>query len=110
MATAPPRKGLGELVSRDPTRIATWMAAILATQDTPTLGQIRNLGLSLAGAYAEHDVDMAARVFHHLKEHRPALNVVIGHEAIPLYEHLLFTASDAKPLEALRREVFSAAR
>ena len=55
MFTSPPRKGLNELVRRDPTRVRSWIGAILATQDARMLSQIRNLGLSLASAYAADD-------------------------------------------------------
>jgi hypothetical protein len=104
MFTSPPRKGLNELVRRDPTRVGSWIAAILATQDTRILSQIRNLGLSLASAYAANDPEKAADLFRHLKDHTPPINVLIGDEKIPFHDYALFTATDAEPIAALRRE------
>jgi hypothetical protein len=36
-------------------------------------------------------------------------NVIVGHERIPLYEKVLFSAPDAEAVDSLRREVFGTA-
>jgi hypothetical protein len=109
LAVAPPSKSLHQIVAQCPVRFDAWMDALLATQDLQALGRIRNLGLSLAGAYAVRDAAVAARVFRLLRDHTPAVNVVIGQEGIPMYQHLLFSAPDSQPLDDLRRDLFATA-
>ena len=109
MLTAPPRKVLNELVRRDPTRIGSWIASILAVREPRALGQIRNLGLSLASSYSAHDPEKASDLFRHLKDRATSMNVVIGHEAIPFYEYALFKSADAEPIVTLREDVVDAA-
>jgi hypothetical protein len=103
---APPSKSLGQIVAQYPVRFDAWMGALLATQDTQALGRVRNLGLSLAGAYTARDAAVTARVFRHLRDQTPAVNIIIGQEEIPMYQHLLFSAPDSPPLDDLRRDLF----
>ena len=109
LAVAPPSKSLHQIVAQYPVRFDAWMDALLATQDLQALGRIRNLGLSLAGAYAVRDTAVAARVFRLLRDHTPAVNVVIGQEGIPMYQHLLVSTPDSQPLDDLRRDLFATA-
>ncbi len=106
VAAAPPLQGLDRLVTADAVRVHRWLKALLAISDPKIKGQLRNLGLSLACAYAPVDGALAVDVLHHLKGARPSVNVVIGDEQIPLYDHLLFGASAIEALEALRRAHF----
>src|ERR1039458_3983807 len=98
LAVAPPSKSLHQIVAQCPVRFDAWMDALLATQDLQALGRIRNLGLSLAGAYAVRDAAVAARGFRLLRDTPPAVNVVIGQEGIPMYQHLLFPRRIRSPL------------
>jgi hypothetical protein len=109
MFMSPPRRGLNELVRRHSARGSSWIAAILATRDGRVLSQIRNIGLSLAGAWTTNNPDQAAALFRHLTDQPPTINVLIGLEEIPLYEYTLFTAAEAEPIAALRREAIEGA-
>jgi hypothetical protein len=100
---------LHEIVAKHPDRFDAWVAAILETKDSQALGRIRNLGLSMAGAYATRDVGMASAVFRYLKDQSPAVQVVIGHPGIPLYEYVLFSVGDQNPVGVLRHERFTIA-
>ena len=105
----PPRSGLRRIVDSRPGLVESWLDAILRAESPGILGQVRNFGLSLAGAYSVQDGDKAAAVFRHLRAHRSPINVTVGSERIRLYEHALFGAAASKPIERLRREFFAAA-
>jgi hypothetical protein len=109
VAAAPQRFGLKQLVAADPARVRSWIGDVLAVQDVEVRRRIRNLGLSLAEAYSTHDAAVAAEVFRHLRDTLPVANILIGAEETPLYEDVLFSCSDAGPIDSLRRDAFSAA-
>ncbi|MEF3696309.1 hypothetical protein [Desulfolutivibrio sp.] len=104
----PPLWGLKKIVSDNPEKAAGWLQRILAVQDDWKLGQARNLGLVLAGAYAEMDSGLACEAFLRLKKASPMppVNIVVGDAGVPLYEHALFSAALVPELEALRRQEF----
>jgi len=105
MFSAPLSEGFDKLVSRCPERVLCWISDVLAAADDSTLGQVRNLGLSLARAYAANDGAKAADLFRHLKSRVSPVNVLVGHEEIPFYEYQLFSTADVEPIAALRAEL-----
>ena len=107
MFSAPPRRGIDALARRDPDRVRSWIAVILAATDGRILGQLRNLGLSIARGYAAKDGTKAAELFRHLEGRISPVNVLMGDEEIPVYEYALFSAADAEPIGALRVELIA---
>jgi hypothetical protein len=105
MFNAPPRKAIDALARRDSERVLSWIAAILAATDDRVLGQVRNLGLTFARAYAAKDGAKAAELFRHLKNRISPINVLVGHEEIQSYEYALFSAADVEAVGTLRAEV-----
>lgn len=101
----PPLWGLEKTLSAYPEKAAGWLHKILAAQDGWELGQVRNLGLVLAGAYAEKDPILAHEIFLRLKDASafPPVNIVVGEAGVSLYDHALFSAELVPELEDLRR-------
>lgn len=109
LTEVPPVMSLHMIALKNPHHFDGWIQRILETDDVHALARVRNLGLRLAGSYATRDPAIAAKVFRHLKDRGWAVNVVIGNERIPIYEHALFSAPDSVELELLRRELFATA-
>jgi len=101
--------GLKEVLGLDPGRIASWLQRILAEEDPKVLRQICNLAVSLAKVYSGCDPMLSSKVFRHLVDCRPIVNVQVEPEEIPLYEHALFSSETSEALESLKIRVFAQA-
>lgn len=106
LAMPPPLDGIANIVIHDPRRVAHWLDRILNTTETLALGQIHNLGVVMAGAYASSDPDKAAAVLRHLRKHPPLVYIEIGKDRVSLYNRALFSTSDVVALDPLREGVF----
>lgn len=104
IAQAPQVTALRAVVARDPTRCERWVARILTTDDARVLGQVRNLGLAIASAYASFDPERAATALVHLRDERSIVRVSI--DGIELYSYSLFAAAEGPAICGLREKVF----
>jgi len=104
----PPSEGLKSLVDKHPLQAKCWLDTILAINDDWKLGQIRNLGIVLAGAFAGKEPQTTLQVFRLLRNTTSFLSVyiVLNEVDVPLYDYALFSADLIPELESLRRDKF----
>lgn len=106
VVSVPSREGIAVYANRYPGRVEEWLNRILTVADLRLLQQVRNVGLTIASVHAVNNGALAAAVFSKLANVESTMQIVVGQDRIPYYEHVLFSAGDCSDLDSLRTEIF----
>jgi hypothetical protein len=101
--------GLNQVVTADVPHARGWAGRILSA-DRRACDQIQAFAASLAAALAPHDPSVAAQLFNGVLHARAIVDTLIGRAKVPLRLHALFRAPSHPEIDALRSELFIAAR